>query len=72
MDDNQLILHRLNQLDHKVDRIEESLNGNGEPGFKTRVDRLEQSKKTGDRHFFLVYSLGIAAVVKGVFDKLGW
>lgn len=44
--------------------IKESLDGCDEyPGVRGRLDRLEQAKKTWDKHFWVLYTVMASAIV---------
>jgi hypothetical protein len=42
------------ELHVKLDRMDESIRGNGKPGINTRLDRLEQDAKRQARLIWLV------------------
>jgi len=41
------------ELHRKLDRIDESLRGNGRPGIQTRLDRVERERLGRSRLFWL-------------------
>ncbi len=49
----------------KLDAVDEFINGNGKPGIKVRVDRLEQAKKVAG--WVLGVIIAPLAVAAGVF-----
>ena len=52
------------QLHAKLDRLDESLRGNGKLGILTRLDRLEQARHwVGKAVWFLLGILGSVAVL---------
>ena len=52
----------------KLDRLDESIRGNGKPGIQLRLDRLEAAEATRSRLLWIiagsVVSLAVAAVWK--------
>lgn len=42
--------------------------GSDMPGIKLKVDRLEQSKKSSDKHLGVVYTTAIALIFKSLWD----
>lgn len=66
---------KIDSLIIKVDRLEYSINGNGTPGLKTRVDRIEQIVKValwicGTVGTLMATGIGYI-VVKVVFNAYG-
>ena len=57
----------LERIEGKLDRISLSLHGNGEPGMRLRLDRLEQSERRRGRFLWVVVSCTIAAIVAAIF-----
>ena len=60
------------QEDQKLFReIRESLDGCDEyPGVRGRLDRLEQSKKSRDKHFWAVYGVLISGSILALIEWL--
>lgn len=50
----------------RLDRIEVSLDGNGKPGIKTRLDRLEQTEKGRCRLAWIAITAAGGAVIAWV------
>ncbi len=46
----------------RLDRIDRSLDGNGQPGLKTRLDRVEQHEKGRARLLWLTLTTAIAGL----------
>ena len=61
---------QLVELLEKVDRVLKSLDGNGGPGLKTRLDRLEQIEKNRLWTWRCVLGSVVGLVVKAGFDLL--
>lgn len=59
---DSLVLHRLDTLDSRLDRIEHVLVGNGDPGLKGRVDRLEQAHASQSGRSTTWYAALVSAV----------
>lgn len=57
----ELCQREFSRINGKLDRIDESLRGNGKPGVNTRMDRLERNTAIQSRLMWIV----IAAVVVG-------
>ena len=47
----------------KLDRLDEAIRGNGEPGIKVRLDRLEQNAKRQSKLIWLI--VGSLATASG-------
>ena len=62
--DNDVLNDKLDRIVEKIDMIEYCLNGNGVPGLKTRLDRLEQSRA----FWVLVAGLLIPSMVAAMVD----
>lgn len=54
---------RVEPVEKCVERIQYSLNGNGTPGLKTRLDRLENLTRTMTKALWLLFAsiVGLAA-----------
>lgn len=50
------------------DTLSEALNGNGHPGIKTRLDRIERVAEGVSKHFWAVWSAVLAVGAPAVFD----
>lgn len=50
-------------------KFDETMNGNGHPGIKTRVDRLEQNEERRAWHMRAVWVGVLTAITKGFFGK---
>ena len=51
------------ELHTKLDRMDESIRGNGKPGLNTRLDRLEQDAKRQARLIWLVVGSAVTLAV---------
>ena len=58
-------LESMNRLLAKHDDI---IHGNGKPGLVTKLDRLEQAKKTSDTHAFAGWTALIGVAIKSGWD----
>lgn len=67
---DKLIMLHLQKLEETVDRLVHSIEGNGQPGIKIRIDRLEQNAET--RRWFTRTALGaaIGSIVVSIFTWL--
>jgi hypothetical protein len=50
------------------DTLSEALNGNGHPGIKTRLDRLEQFSDGLTKHFWAIWGSLLAVGVPALID----
>ena len=50
----------------KLDKLDQSIRGNGKPGIMVRLDRLEQSSRLTGRFFWLVTGALITAITAWV------
>lgn len=62
---DQVCSKSFNRIEGKIDRIVYYIEGNGTPGLKTRVDRLEQKSIMQSRFIWLL----IAALITMFADK---
>lgn len=53
-------------IHRKLDRLDEAIRGNGEPGINVRLDRLEQDAKRQSRLIWMLLSAVATAVASGV------
>jgi len=51
------------QIQEKLDRLDEAIRGNGEPGLKTRIDRLERSETTRSRLLWLIAGSAVTGAI---------
>ena len=51
----------------KIDKLDESIRGNGKPGILIRLDRLEQSAKTQSKLIWLIIGAAITAGASYIF-----
>jgi len=54
------------QLHAKLDRLDEAIRGNGKPGIRLRLDRLESSERTRSRVLWLLIGAGATLAVGGL------
>ena len=52
----------------KIDKLDESIRGNGKPGILIRLDRLEQSAKTQSKLIWLIIGAVITAGASYLFS----
>ena len=55
----------LNRIDGRVEKISETIHGNGQPGLKTVVDRHEQTLGTFKRMLWILVT-GVVTLAGGV------
>lgn len=60
------IERRLDAIERKIDRIDESIRGNGTPGINVRLDRLEQSASRQRRVIWLIVGAIVTAVTTSI------
>ncbi len=63
------IERRLDAIERKLDRIDESIRGNGTPGINVRLDRLEQSARRQSRMIWLIVG---AMATTGTSTLINW
>jgi hypothetical protein len=54
----------------KLDRLDESIRGNGRPGIHVRLDRLEAAERTRGRLLWLVVGVVITLGATAVWQKV--
>jgi hypothetical protein len=54
------------KINGKLDRLDEAIRGNGHPGIKVRLDRVEQDSKRQGKLVWLVVGAGITAAASGI------
>lgn len=57
---------RVEPVEKCVERIQYSLNGNGQPGLKTRIDRLENLTRTFLKALWVLFTAIAALATKAV------
>jgi hypothetical protein len=60
MTDTDVLLTRLDTQDKVLDKISTTLHGNGKDGLVVRVDRIEQSIKSAEKHRWVIISALVA------------
>jgi hypothetical protein len=50
----------------KLDHLDEAIRGNGEPGIKLRLDRLEQDAKRQSKLIWLIIGAVVTSVTSGL------
>lgn len=58
-------------IEHEEDwqeQMSEALNGNGKPGIKTRLDRLEQFHSGLIKHFWAIWVAVLGALAPAILD----
>lgn len=58
----EVLAERIKAMDGKLDRVVYAVEGNGQPGLKVRVDRLEQAAKQRKAIHRAVWTLVVALV----------
>ena len=61
---------RFDHIDEALSKLDTALRGNGEPGVKQRIDRLERSGAITHRALWVVYGAIITATILYVVPKL--
>jgi len=54
----------------KLDRMDESIRGNGKPGINTRLDRLEQDAKRQARLIWLIVGAAVTLAVSSAWNAI--
>lgn len=54
------------ELQRKLDRLDEAIRGNGKPGIVLRLDRLEQDTRRQSRLIWLILGSGITTAASGL------
>ena len=50
----------------KLDHLDEAIRGNGEPGIKMRLDRLEQDAKRQSKLIWLIVGAVVTSITSGL------
>jgi len=58
------------QVHTKLDKLDESIRGNGKPGILVRLDRLEQRDAKRNKFFWIVVGSLISAAILFVIGKI--
>ena len=58
------------ELHVKLDRMDESIRGNGKPGINTRLDRLEQDAKRQARLIWLVVGSAVTLAASAAWQAV--
>jgi hypothetical protein len=58
------------RTEEQVKEVLHLLRGNGQPGLVTRVDRLEQTKESQRRHFWIIWAAVVGLVGKFLWETL--
>ncbi len=53
-------------IHRKLDRLDEAIRGNGEPGINMRLDRLEQDAKRQSRLIWMIASALVTALASSL------
>jgi len=61
----------LKQIKGDMAEVKHFINGNGEPGAKVRLDRLEQKDKASSRYSFLAFGGVITVIIKEALQYIG-
>ena len=63
------------ELHVKLDRMDESIRGNGKPGIQVRLDRLESSERSRSRLIWIILSVAATLAVSSAWQAIlaeGW
>ena len=52
----------------QLDKIDHTLHGNGSPGMKTRLDRLEQQNARSEKHFWTLWPALIGTAIVAAWE----
>ena len=66
----QVCKDEFGQINDKLDRLDEAIRGNGEPGLKVRIDRLERAEAIRSRLLWLIAASTVTGAVSMVFQLL--
>ena len=58
------------QVHTKLDKLDESIRGNGKPGILVRLDRLEQRDAKRNKFVWLVVGALVSAIILWVMGKI--
>lgn len=61
---------KLDELGEKLDKVSYALDGNGKPGLKTRVDRLEQQSKIKNAILWVLFTTSLASIATLIVSQL--
>jgi ferric-dicitrate binding protein FerR (iron transport regulator) len=53
----------------QLEKVITIFHGNGEPGVKTRLDRLEQSEGRRSKHFLILYTAAIGTAISALVSR---
>jgi hypothetical protein len=65
-----VILQRLDDIDDMLENIDHAIRGNGSPGLKARMDRVEEYVEGGKWFRRTVGAAVIVAIVTGTFTNV--
>ncbi|MCC7350212.1 MAG: hypothetical protein IT446_06550 [Phycisphaerales bacterium] len=57
---------QLDEIANRLEQIDQAIRGNGQPGIKIRLDRLERSAVIQSRLAWLIIGAGVAVAVSDV------
>ncbi len=58
------------QIHVKLDKLDESIRGNGKPGILVRLDRLERETAKRNKFFWVVAGALVSAIILWVMGKI--
>ena len=58
------------QIHTKLDKLDESIRGNGKPGILVRLDRLEQRDVKRNKFVWIVVGAVVSAIILWVMGKI--
>ena len=56
------------ELHAKLDRLDEAIRGNGRPGLRLRLDRLEAAEKSRNRIMWIVLGAAVTWAVRSIWQ----
>ena len=59
----QVCRDEFGQIKDKLDRLDEAIRGNGEPGLKVRIDRLERAEAISSRLLWLITASAVTGAL---------
>lgn len=66
----QVCKDEFGEIKDKLDRLDEAIRGNGEPGLKVRIDRLERAEAIRSRLLWLIAASTVTGTVSLVFQLI--
>ena len=58
------------EINRKLDQLDEAIRGNGKPGIQIRLDRLENAEAKRGRIVWLIVGVAMALVARSVWGQI--